>query len=395
VVEAWAKPSEATWATVCINRTPIANEIDAVHNKRDIDFFGCGLRDTVAQAPRDKEFAIWLHITTPYMPITSEGKEPDLEPFLTQIEEAVTRAVRKAHRPNGADRRSQKDIVLDNLDDVIAEVSGEKGYRFNERQIFYQLRPILQDEIGEELKIGNFKKIIDDYEEEHGEIPLMYREPRGSITHPHHNETITLGTLMVEDYERPAWLFNKVVYIEKEGANEALKDAGWLERHDCCVMSSKGFSTRAARDLIDKLAEHDEPVQVFCVHDADAYGTMIYQTLQNETKARGARKIEIINLGLEPWEALAMGPEVENLERKKDRKAVAEYVLDRDDGDHWEEWLQDHRVELNAMTTPQFIEWLDVKMAKHGVGKLIPPADVLEDELAMRLENQVRADLTE
>ncbi len=54
----------------------------------------------------------------------------------------------------------------------------------------------------------------------------MYREPRGSITHPHRNETITLGTLMVEEYKRPAWNFNKMVYIEKEGANEALKDEG-------------------------------------------------------------------------------------------------------------------------------------------------------------------------
>ena len=51
----------------------------------------------------------------------------------------------------------------------------------------------------------------------------MYREPRGSIYHPHRDETITLGTLMVEDYERPAWTFNKLVYIEKEGAQEALK----------------------------------------------------------------------------------------------------------------------------------------------------------------------------
>jgi DNA topoisomerase VI subunit A len=58
-------------------------------------------------------------------------------------------------------------------------------------------------------------------------------------------------------------------------------------------MSSKGFSTRACRDLIDKLAEHDEPVTVFCAHDADAYGTMIYQTLQEATRARGARKIRI------------------------------------------------------------------------------------------------------
>ena len=34
---------------------------------------------------------------------------------------------------------------------------------------------------------------------------------------------------------------------------------------------------------------------------------MIYQTLQEETKARGARKIKIINLGLEPWEAIDDG----------------------------------------------------------------------------------------
>ena len=145
----------------------------------------------------------------------------------------------------------------------------------------------------------------------------MYREPRGSITHPHRDETITLGTLMVEHYERPAWSFNKLLYIEKEGAQEALKQDRWLERHDCAVMSSKGFSTRAARDLIDKLVEHDEPIEVFCAHDADASGTMIYQTLQEETRARGARKIEIINIGLEPWEAVAMGLEVETVEARR------------------------------------------------------------------------------
>ena len=29
---------------------------------------------------------------------------------------------------------------------------------------------------------------------------------------------------------------------------------------------------------------------------------------------------------------------------------------------------QTHRVELNAMTTPEFIEWLDGKIAEHGDG---------------------------
>ena len=189
----------------------------------------------------------------------------------------------------------------------------------------------------------------------------MYREPRGSITHPHRDETITLGTLMVEEYERPAWTFNKLLYIEKEGAQEALKQDRWLERHDCAVMSSKGFSTRAARDLIDKLAEHDEPVEVFCVHDADASGTMIYQTLQEATKARGARKIKIINLGLEPWEAVEMGLEVETVEETKRAQAGRRLRPRTTTATTGTNWLQTHRVELNAMTTPQLIEWLDAE----------------------------------
>ena len=246
-------------------------------------------------------------------------------------------------------------------------------------------------ETGQELKIGNFTSIITDYEAENGEIPLMYREPRGSITHPHSCETITLGTLMVETYERPVWSFNKLLYIEKEGSQEALKQDGWMERHDCAVMSSKGFSTRAARDLIDKLAEHDEPIKVFCAHDADASGTLIYQTLQAETRARGARKIEIINIGLEPWEALRIGLEFEIIEIGKTRKPTADYVALYDDDNDWDQWLQTHRVELNAMTTPQLIEWLDEKMETYGDGKLIPPQDVLVNELKAETEIGSRA----
>ena len=58
-------------------------------------------------------------------------------------------------------------------------------------------------------------------------------------------------------------------------------------------------------------------------------------------------------------------------------------------------WLQTNRVELNAMTTPQLIEWLDAKMAEYGDGKLIPPGEVLEQELAVQTERKVRADITE
>jgi hypothetical protein len=41
---------------------------------------------------------------------------------------------------------------------------------------------------------------------------------------------------------------------------------------------------------------------------------MIFETFQQETKARGARRVMIVNLGLEPWEALGMGLQAEGVE---------------------------------------------------------------------------------
>jgi hypothetical protein len=356
---------------------------------------GNGLSNYTEEVPKKGAYNVKVNVTTPYCPITSDGKAPDLKPFVNEIMFAIATAMRKAQRAAPKETKvTQKDVVLDNLDDAIAAASGGK-HRFGERQVLYQLRPIVLEETGQELQLSNFKRIITDYENENGEIPRMYREPRGSIYHPHRGETIALGTLMVEEYERPVWTFDKLVYIEKEGFSEALKEIGWPERHDCALLSSKGFTTRAARDLVDKLAEHDEPVTVYCVHDADAFGTMIYQTFQQETKARGARKIQIVNLGLESWEAVETGLEVETVPQGDQRKAVAEYVLERDDGGYWDNFLQTHRVELNAMTTPEFIEWLDAKMAEHGDGKLVPPEEVVVEELESQLETKVRAAITE
>jgi hypothetical protein len=149
-------------------------------------------------------------------------------------------------------------------------------------------------------------------------------------------------------------------------------------------------------DLIDKLVEHGEPVWIGCVHDADSAGTLIYETLQNETRARGARKIQIVNLGLDPWEAEAMGLVSERFEKKsQDLRPVAQYVLDHPDGEHWKEWLQSNRYELNAMSTPQFLSWLTGKVTASGIGKVVPPDAVMVVERRQKIERLVKARLAE
>ena len=99
VVEAWAGEQSDMSLVACVNRTPVAADIYASRDKRDIDVYGCGLHHNVAQASKDKQFSIWLNITTPFMPITSDGKEPDFTPFLHKIVEAIGKAVHKARRP--------------------------------------------------------------------------------------------------------------------------------------------------------------------------------------------------------------------------------------------------------------------------------------------------------
>jgi hypothetical protein len=199
--------------------------------------------------------------------------------------------------------------------------------------------------------------------------------------------SVPLGTLNVRQFNRPAWTFNKIITIEKEDLRLMLEQARWDQRHDALLMSSKGFNTRAARDLIDKIAETSEPVRVFSVHDADAAGTLIQHTLQNATLARAARTIEIVDLGLQPWEGITLSLPVEtvpvsyNKDATPKRKPVGDYVRARPDrapnGETWEEWLQHNRVELNAFTSAELIAWLDVKMAELDAGKLIPPDDIL------------------
>ncbi len=292
--------------------------------------------------------------------------------------------------------------MRDNFDDACAKASGDGQYRFSLRQLFYVLRPLVMAATGKALEYGNFEAFITDHEAKEGETPGIYRDNRGVLYQPHsglsEDGEKPLGTLMVESYARPAWTFNKIIYIEKQGFFELLKDQKWPERHDCALITSKGFASRAAKDLIDKLVETGEPIQVFVVHDSDAAGTMIVQTLRDETKARGARQVEVINIGLDPWEAAAMNLPEEAVEwRGKKEQAVAQYVKDYDaeHGTDYEGDLGVRRTELNAMTSPEFLEWLTSKMEAHGAGKVIPPVEVMlhtaQFGIEYNLERRVRA----
>jgi DNA topoisomerase VI subunit B len=295
-------------------------------------------------------FAFAVNITTPHIPILGDNKTPALGAFAKAVKAAVERAIKKSARnnppvlftrakDNGEDndedkpeRVFQRDAILQVLPLAI-ERSGEGGYNFSLRSLYYRVRILTKAIINDEPAYNYFAAVITDYEAEYGEIEKLIRDTRGVYIAPHGGELTPMGTVTVSAYSRPPWSYSNMLFLEKEDLVSALRQSGFLDRWDCFAMSSKGFSSRAARDLIDKIGAQckEEPTKFFSVHDADASGSVINQTLIKATKARGARVVEVIDLGLFPWSALAQGLLRERAERKSNKKRpVADYIKARD-----------------------------------------------------------------
>jgi len=155
----------------------------------------------------------------------------------------------------------------------------------------------------------------------------------------------------------------------------------------------------AARQLVEALSE--QGVTIFVLHDFDKAGFSILHTLRTDTRRYTfAREPNVVDLGLRLTHVEAMGLASEPVTYKGDTDprwrlrecgATEEEcdLLVRAEGVGW----TGERVELNAMTSPQLVEWLEGKLAAHGVAKLVPERAVLANAYrrALRLAAVQRA----
>ncbi|MBW7572485.1 hypothetical protein [Caproiciproducens faecalis] len=390
-IEVLISPRTYSQVDLLINKSTAIKSPYLFTEKKKIEIWGVGVHSFINCFDN---IQITINVNSPVIPITSDGKEPDLTLMKESIDSAIQKTVRKFKAKNKSISEStenigsQKAVVLAHLDGAISKASGDGTIRFSERQLYYVIRPFVMQELNKELEYDYFGTVITDHEKENENIDGMYRDCRGSLYTPHLHQTVPMGTLTVEQYHRPEFIFNKVLYIEKEGLFEILKDVRFPERYDCALLTSKGYASRAIKDLLDLLGETDEELEVYCIHDCDAAGTMIYQTLVEETQARGKRKVNIIDFGLNPKEATEMMLPVENVEKKG---AASASSLDRES----KHWLETNRVELNAMTSPQFVTWIEEKFNQYACSKIVPQEDVLRGELKNKLTFQAKEKIQE
>ena len=136
-----------------------------------------------------------------------------------------------------------------------------------------------------------------------------------------------VGTVQVRDYllprrHRPSDLvaldealyptlgaenrFSTLLYIEKEGFEPLLRKARIAERFDCAIMSTKGMSVTAARQIVDRCAQ--KGVRILVAHDLDRAGATIAYTLGNNTRRyRFEADPDVVDIGLSLSDAGLLG----------------------------------------------------------------------------------------
>ncbi len=277
---------------------------------------------------------------------------------------------------------SIKDAVFRVLPKAIEIATDNGRIPVRTRDLFYSVRPLIQEYTDDELDWGYFSQdVLVEYQQLHGKIKKLRRDPRGYLYVPHAGQEIPLGTKEVEEYEFPDWVYDKILYIEKKGFADALMLAKVGERYDMAIVAAEGYATEAIRILFQN-ADRKTNYKLFVLHDADPHGYNIARTLREETRRMPGYKVDVIDLGLKLQEALDMGLQSEMFTRKKALPSELEltelerkyFVGEHIGGNVW----RGTRIELNAIPPKERAAYVERKLAEHGAtAKVVPPEGVM------------------
>ena len=151
------------------------------------------------------------------------------------------------------------------------------------------------------------------------------------------------------------------------------------ERYNLAIVSTKGMSVVAARNLLDKFAKLVD--HVFVLHDFDVSGFSIMGALGTDSRRYTFESDlyeVIVDLGLRLTDIEEMGLQAETVEVKSrearretlERHGAADEEIEFRAPEDEDEDCQ--RVELNAMTSRQLVDFVEGKLEFYGVAKVIP-----------------------
>jgi hypothetical protein len=340
------------------------------------------------------------------------GAADDIKKGLAESLKTFTKQRKSEEKQSSAGRWRQSRMVeargeflTEASDAIMAEAymkaSDNNTLPATARQVFYVARPLLQDRTDKPLIYSYFSQVLlPNYIKKHNketDWDVVY-DDRGHFIEPHTKRVIGLGTLNVRHYLgrvtpmtmqeagfNPALIktygpdgsFGALLYVEKEGFMPLFERVRLAERFDIGIMSSKGMSVTAARQLAEGICSaHGIPLLV--LHDFDRPGIIIKDTLENDTKRFSYGKApRVIDLGLNLEDIDGLDPE--DFTSKISDERLEQAGVDQASID----FLDGQRVELNAMTSRQLVDFVEGKLKQHGIGKVIPDDDTLAEAYEM------------
>jgi hypothetical protein len=355
--------------------------------------------------PHTANYRITVSVISSHIELATDGKEPALAPFSEAIAVVLRKACRAAYRAMGKPPggMSIKVAAWQVMAEAYHTASGGGRLPANARQIMYAARKRILELTGRTKLDDRYftQTLLPDYVEQHPAATSSWDvvfDDRGNFIEPHTNRTVPLGTVEVRQYlgERPTPKvpvalnsgslstttgpenrYSAVLFVEKEGFNALLAQARIAERFDIAIMSTKGMSTTAARLLLDRLAPRIDKVLV--AHDFDVSGFSIFGTLGSDGRRyRFRNDLHIADIGLRLSDVEALGLDSEPVETSGDWTTRAQTLAAHGASMAEIRFLRHRRVELNAMPADVFVRFLERKLAEHGIGKVVPGNDVLE-----------------
>jgi DNA topoisomerase VI subunit B len=359
-----------------------------------------------------------LHLACPRLVFTDKGKTKldlptKVRNQLIDAVESVTRrwakivkaeerhASAEARREEKLSRRrtiSIKDAAYDVMEWAYMAASDNDTLPANARQIMYAARGRVQERTGKQLNDQYFTQVLlPDYIAENSVNWDVVFDDRGHFREPHTGHIIGLGTLAVRAYletlgapeligpqlkpaaiatRGPHGCFSAVMFVEKEGFDPLWQSVGLAERYDLAIMSTKGMSVTACRQLADTMCgQYNIPLLV--LHDFDKSGFSIIGTLREATRRYTyTNEITVIDMGLRL--ADADGLQAEDVFDRGDEDARRINLHKNGATSEEIEFLLHRRVELNAMTSRQLVDFVERKLAEHGIDKVVPTKSELE-----------------
>jgi hypothetical protein len=392
---------------------------------------------TALKAGQEEPIVFALHVACPRVDYLDRGKSAVALPeaareAILNVVIGVTKKWTKQRKAEERDRsarqrRDERMIVRERplnqieaaeeaMRDAYAKASDDGQLPATARQIYYAARPLMLELTGKDTLAYNYfsQTLLLDFMGKHAEECADWDvvwDDRGHFEEPHGGEVIGLGTLSVREYLgrtknltiSPAGFkgvaidtcgahgrFGALLFIEKEGFRDLFKSVRLADRYDIAIMSSKGNSVTAARQLADRIcSEHDIPL--LTLHDFDVYGFTIGQVGEDNKRYTFENKIKVINVGLndileiDDADIDAMAEPCEVRGDKDDKRAALREAGATDDENDFllgEGEFEDYgprRIELNALTSRQLVDLIERRLVEHEIGKVIPEADDLAE----------------